>query len=869
MNRFFEEANAAYNAKTWNDKLQFIQKVEESLMNDYIYITVDEIQTCFNVLSRFIADDNKNLVQRSMKIVDALCQKYKENQSKLQINNLSQIFKSVFQCIDDTRPNIREQSSQTIKSLINIAGFTIFCQNTAESASTFMIGGKTEIIKLLKQHQYDMNEEEWKLVFNFLIQIYDDKILLVKNKGQDLYKQEMFINQLKLNINKLNPSQKKIFQTLLDRQTSLSPNANTDNIDAANVNKCDDLDFNDDDLNGSNNISIDLNTSAFLRKQRQKELKDSDGFFLLTDVSTFGPFMHRLSIDIRDVFDDELSELLLSQQSMVKVCAVSHLREIFDRSMKNFEYSADIIIRWCLIQFLSWQLNISQAALSLLTDMFDRCISSKTFKLTSKEVRIITPIALWCTTTQSDAFKYLLQQVHQLCNEKYYNESLLMSLSLDHIPVIAYIFEELKQSRSLETIRGQLEELSQVSAISFVKDECKKLLQKLMPLSPRKSKLMIDPVEKLQGYINKIKKNPDEIDNGRDIFGFMLDLLDRKSIDKREIRYLLYLTYAFLSEPLLVCQINMDDFSTLISSLCEFSINCSSEFSNALLSIGFTIASVQANVTLFDAIINFITKYIDTLNEGSFVFQFFRIGCQLIAINQNTIDLQHLKTFAKSVIGRFQLKNDIRSKLCRFLLAETLIIQNQKNDDERLMKSIHENSFFQFRLNNYNTTEPNSNKQNILELDPTEDSSTLSNNNNNEDLFEFLRILRRLTRHETRLDSIRELINFDDRFFGEKIIETMSKLSPLLGKNIEEVRSRSLSTSKRKSSENLTKNSNKWCSKESRPSSRSSMRSSFGYSQDSSSKKRILQSKSSNLMHQSLKKSSKIPNIRKNYNNNW
>lgn len=890
MNRISQEAEAALNAKTWNEQREFIEHVEELLMDEDDSITVDEIQICFNVFSKYVTDDNKNLVQRSMKIVEALCQSYKDTSATkseapngAQLQNVSQIFKSVFQCLNDNRPNIREQSVRTLQSLINISGFTIFCQNTLEQASSFSSEGRTEVIQLLKLHQDDMTELEWKLIFNFLIQSYEDKVPAIKSKAQELYKHEMFLSQLQLNINRLNPSQKKVFQALLDKQASSSAvgsggaeNGNG-NLEGVIGKQNDESMLDDGDSKGNRKVVIDLNTSAFSRKQRQSELKDSDGLFLLTDVSTFGPFMHRLSLDIRDVFDDELSELLLSQQSFVRVSAVDRLREIFNGSMKNFEYSADIIIRWCLFQFLGWQLNISQASLSLLTDMFDQCINSEKFSLTSKEVHIITPIVLWCMTTESDAFKYLLQQVRHLSKEKDYNESLLMSLSLDHIPVITHIFDELKQCRNIECIRGQLEELNLESTTSFVRDECKKLLQKIAPLSPRRAQSMNEPVKRLQVYITQIKTNPDGIEDCREIFGYILDMFDRKTKDSREIRYLLYCTHAFLSEPVLVCQVNMNDFSTLVISLCEFSLECPLEFFDALISIGFVIASVHVDVSIFDALINFLTKHYDTQNRRSFCYQMFTIGVQLMAVNQNSNDLQQFRSFAKSVIGQFPSKDDLRAVLCRTLLSEILLIENQKKSEAELLKNIEDGSFIQFRQNNNNlSVTNNASMMNASELDSTQNVSTVIRDNGGDDLFELLRILKRLTRQETRFESIRDLIAFDERYPGEKIVETIVKLSPLLGKHIESIRNRSNNNSNsRPSSRSSSRGEDELnrsfgsSGKNSRPSSRNSQRqSSVGHDQPNSSSRSRISSSSSNRQ-QALKNSSKISNVRNKYQSNW
>lgn len=833
MNRIINEAKEALNAKTWNEQLQFIQFVEEIIMDDIDSISFEEIQSCFSVLSKYVTNENKNLVQRSMKIIEALCQCYNDFPVKFYNSmdkDVSLIFKSVFKCLNDNRPNIREQSIKTLQLLIKITGFTAFCQNTLDQASSFCIEGQSNVIQFLKQHQYDMNDNEWKLIFHFLLHTYEGKVPALKNKALDLFKNDKFLNQLQINLSTFNPSQKKTFQAFLDRQTVKVENSLT--------NENNDYDLDDD-------VAIDINSSVFSHKQRQKELKDTDGLFLLTDVSSFGPFTHRLSLDIRDVFDDKISDLLLSQQSIVRVTAVDDLREIFCCSMKNFEYSVDIIIRWCLIQFLSWQLNISQASLSLLTDMLDYYKNNEKFKLTSKEVHIITPIVLWCMANQSEAFKYLLQQVKYFSFERDYNDSLLMSLSLDHIPVIIHIFDELKTVKCFDTIRGRLEELSQESTTSFAREECKKLLMKHNPLSPRKSLMTKNPVKTLQMHIKKIKNNPDGIANCRDIFGQILDMFDSKTLNRREIRYLLYCTHAFMSEPVLYCQINMNDFSTLVSLLCEFSLRCPAEFFDALISVGYAIATVQASISIFDTLINFISQNISSQNKNSFSYQIFRIGIQLIAINQSMNDLQHFKSFAKSVIGRFQSKDDLRARLCRELLAEILIIEN--------------GSIIQFGENKNNIVH-NSFMPKSPESVSTSNGSTIANGNG-EELHEFVRILKRLMKLETRFESIQELISFSERYPREKIIETIVKLSPLLGRHIEEMKNKNnlklKSTPSNRRNENISKNIYNSFAKQSRPSSRSSKRLSDGYDL-----KKLMKSRIPLAEH---KNSSKIPSFKKKY----
>ena len=751
-----EEIESALKATTWNEQRRFIEHVEELLMDEDELITNSEIQNCFHVLGKFVTDENKNLVQRSMKIIEALCQTLKDKNG---VNNTEDVLKSVYQCLNDNRPNIREQSSRTINSLMKITKFDYFTQLTKDSAANFSSEGKQEILQILLNIQDEMSENDWDAIFQFLLLCYEDKSQQVKNKCQELCKNDKFAQVINKNNDKLTPAQKKIFQPILDRIVQ------TNNIETAPA---------QENQNQVNRPIIDLNTSAFSRKQRQAELKDTDGLFLIIDVSTFIPFQHRLSLDVRDVFDDEISEMLLSQQSQVRVSAIDQLRAIFDSSIKNFENSIDIVIRWCVINFLGWQLNVSQASLNLLVDEFARC--SEKFQLTTKEVHIIVPIVLWCMATESEAFKVLLSQVRRLSKEKDFNNSLLVSLSLDHVAVIAQVFDELKQSTDIDSIKGRLRELS-IEGNSMVSVECKKLLQRLTPSSPRNLKVQ-DTVSKLQELISKIKTNPDEISDSRSIFGFLLDMLEKRPTEPREIRYMLYCIHAFLSEPYLVEEINLDDFVKLTSELCEFSTSCPTEFFDALLAIGFAAVSIHSNVSVFDALLEYIGRNYETQTRRSFAFQTFMIGIQLISVSQNSSDLSQLRAFAKSAIGQYPGKDDLRSILCRTLLSEIVALESQQKAEAELFRNIEDKFKFNVPAAPNNSVEIDANDQEV---------SVIASG---EEFYEFLHILSRLTRYETRTEAIKELLLFDEKFPGEKVVDIIVKLSPLLGKNIETMRNK-------------------------------------------------------------------------------
>ncbi|KAH0789080.1 hypothetical protein GPJ56_007017 [Histomonas meleagridis] len=592
---------------------------------------------------------------------------------------------------------------------------------------------------------------------------------------QEIIKNNLFINSLASNKSRFTLSQRKIVDNLLEKSSSKSNEESKEpKVDETEEKK------------PSKPIQCNyiVNTSAFSRKTRQSELKADDGFRLLTDVLTFRAFSHQLSLDIRDVFDDNVSYLLLSNQSAQRLSAVSILGDIFESKPNNFINSVDIVIRWCCIQFIGRHLSVSQASLLLLLNNLRKCDKL----LTTKEVFIITPIILWCIATQSDAFTELLHEIKRNSSEEDYSEALLESIKLEHNAIISTIFEELKELSDISKIKTKLQELSK-SDNSLVQHESKLLLSKF---SQRPSNLShADPITVLQEEILHIKTNPNDSDEARSIFDFIYAEFEGFPTDPRHLRYLLYCTYAFLSEPILSSSVENEDLISLLTLLCDFSLQCPVEFTDALNSIGFILVSISTSLHMFESLIEFIDNHIETETRRSFSFQMFNIGVSLIAVSQTPNYLSQLRIFAKSIIGQSTLrKDDIRAILCRSLLAEIVSLEQQK------LMDIEQSHYQEELLSSLNV------QQNEVDEGIDIDSDEEETN----DLDDFLNILKRLTKQETKSNAIKELIAFDDRMPQQKIVEIVKRLSPTIGREIEIVKGKQ---------------------QNSRPSSRASMNRSF------------------------------------------
>jgi hypothetical protein len=257
-----------------------------------------------------------------------------------------------------------------------------------------------------------------------------------------------------------------------------------------------------------------------------------------------------------------------------------------------------------------------------------------------------------------------------------------------------------------------------------------------------------------------------------DVFTSLLDQYERIPTDARHIRYLLYATYAFLSEPTLSMAVTQKDLLTLVHLLCGFSLHSTSEYSDALNAIGFIVATVVSQIALFDSLLQFLDEHIDQLDRKSFPFQIFSIGISLLAVGYPPSDLSQLRAFAKSVIGRGSLaKDDLRAVLCRSLLAEIVSLEQQKLMAPDRLPEADLPSERPALKQAPAPPLPLPVKKPVPEA-PQEKYLLLS-------------ILRKLTRSQTRAEGIAELLRFDESG-SEDVISVIVKLVPGLKKEIDD-----------------------------------------------------------------------------------
>jgi hypothetical protein len=501
--------------------------------------------------------------------------------------------------------------------------------------------------------------------------------------------------------------------------------------------------------------AVMLNTSAFSRRQRHRALSTDDGVRLLCDLSSFTSFYRRLSHDVHDVFEDRLAILMLSPHSQQRLQAIENLRDVFQASSANFEHSADIIIRWCCVQFVGRHIHMAQEALLLLIDQFS--VVSDTLILARVEVHIIVPVLLWFTAIQSDAFSGLLHDVKRFSHEIDFGAALLAALRLEHIVVLTTVFEELKGLSDFSGIQDELKRLAD-SPNPLISYECKRALVR-SAAQPSKE-LKQDPVDLLRRAISRIRSFPDAIEDLGDIFGFILSEFESAPTNHREIRYLLHLAIVFLGEPSLSCLLTDRNVVALAHALCDFSLSCPPSFGDAMREVAFCLVCVRTSLLLFQTLLNFVGEHKQNLNRRAFPCQFFILAVSMFAISAKGSDLDDVRVFTKGISGNEALPSDDLPKvLCSTLVKEVMTLQQERETEGTCEKVVD--------------TKP---------AEPEEEQSL--------DGSEVVRILEALGSSTTKGEGIKMLTELNQRFPRQKLIETILRLAPSLRREFDEPRKR-------------------------------------------------------------------------------
>ena len=731
--------DAALSAPTWDAQMDFIEKLENRIMEPESSLNSMDVKRSLHVLARYLDTDDKSVIQRSLKVIETICDAYDLNAS-----SVSELVPVITKCWGDQRANIRQRTTKTVSAIVKKIGIAPFIASLVSLNSN----GRLGVLEFIRNELQSADKAE---LLSFVLACLDDKSAAVRNLAAEIARTQEFAEIITASLSKLTASQKRLVEGILQKppveeitevpvKASVAPKKTKKGY---------------------------LNTSAFSRKARQENMTERDGINLLLKPSSFVSFFKQVSLDIHDVFDDGLANLLISNSIGDRMQAVERMRAVFDA--KTFENCLDVCLRWCGAQFLGRQLSVANSALSFLLDNITSDVT-----VARVEVCFIVPIITWCIATQSDAYSTLLDKLLCCCSPCDLCDALLIPLELDHSVVTSTVFEELAKIDDISAIDKQIKKLTEHENM-FVRESAKSLLFRVGPASPRKRAGSLDPIGMLQAHIQKIKTAPMYISNPAAMFCSLLDQYERVPTDPTQIRYLLYATHAFLTEPVLVMSVHQKDFITLAELMCEFSLQIEGDFSEALSSIGFVLVTIVSQMSLFQSLLDFIEEHKGQVKRQSFPCQLFSVGVSLLAVSYESTDLNQLRELAKSIISRSDLpRDDIRAVLCRALLAEIISLEQQeliisgRDRDKEQMSPVRPKSPVK------ETVERLSPKKQVPEVEAVPDRMILFN------------ILKKLTRNQTKAEGIQELIKFDEEA-KENVIVTITKLIPGLKQDIEDM----------------------------------------------------------------------------------
>jgi hypothetical protein len=176
---------------------------------------------------------------------------------------------------------------------------------------------------------------------------------------------------------------------------------------------------------------------------------------------------------------------------------------------------------------------------------------------------------------------------------------------------------------------------------------------------------------------------------------------------------------------------------------------------------------------LFNALLEFLDEHIGQLDRKSFPFQVFSVGVSLLAVSSAANDLNQLRGFAKSVIGRGSLaKDDLRAVLCRSLLAEIVSLEQQRLNCPDHLAIVPDVVRVQPVKQAVAPPPPPPPLMKKVQETAAEKYALVS-------------ILKKLVRSQTRAEGVTELIRFDDGC-PDDVVGVLVKLCPTLKKDIDD-----------------------------------------------------------------------------------
>jgi len=653
-----DEINQALIANDWKQQLLFIEKIENLLLDEEDVLDDSFISSWLTVLFKYLESGNKNVIQRTLRVLEAIGQ-FRFSPPK----EYSIFCHSLALCLCDARPNIRQQTIRTMVSLSKSFMYSNLLAPFDTLYSKFPPESKSEIIQFLTQNKESI--VDWKPVLSLIISCIEDKSLCLKNSLGDMLNNDPFLDYLEKNHESISEVQKKALHPFFEKINTQTKSAE-ENQPSPIKEKEPEPEIE----------PIFLNTSAFSRKGRNNNMNEDDGLKLLSDTNAYNKFNEQLSLDVRDVFDDDLANLLLSSQYQERIEAVSILRKVFKSNQTNFQNSIDIIIRWCGMQFIRRQISVAQSSLLLLIDHLGSGV-----QVSRIELIFILPIVLWSITTKSDAYTDLLVSLRKCSSNQDYSQSIIKCLVIKHPAVISTVFEELECIDDISSIETQLKELSR-DKIKCISDPSKSLLLRIAPKTSMNNldTKNMDPIIIFQNYIQRIRSVPDFITDPQNILSFLIEQFGLKPSEDKFIRYLLYCTHSFLSEPILTAQIDQREFIPLLKSILSFSLSLSQQYLEAINSIGFIIVTVLSPLPLFDSLINFFENNWQRINRQSFSYHLFSTANSLLCLDRVGSDLMAIRTLAKQSISHIAeaTKDDLRIYLFKSLLGETVALEQQR-----------------------------------------------------------------------------------------------------------------------------------------------------------------------------------------------
>ena len=448
-----EDIEGARTTKKWEEQKRFLESIKAGLEKCMSSITSADLGPLLRVMKQYISDGNKNLVYRSLCLLEEIAKAADKGIAK----ETAILANGLIAAWSDQRANIREQATKTIDAFCVHSGPSIFVKILESMVIKPSSDARLEIVKWIHSHLNEINQSDTEKIIPFILQCAEDRSAATRQSGLQIASvlrnsmPDAFNVALK---NLPNSSQREITKHIDSGQQSKkapsSPektkksqnkaNASTANSQATNANV--NPPNNEKAVPQNTNEEKSLSSKPVLRftvtptqnkkVKRLKQQSASLGLSLILNRQNVQTLIEKLKFDVQSILPPTVAQKLMSSLASDQIEAIQDLNVLFSSDPQLVCMCSDIIVKWLSIRIFEKNTKVIIDGICFLMKIFSEELISL------QEMELLVPLILWSSENKtqqvidscfdllfvirlhSDPSEYstVLRSCFEICNER-------------------------------------------------------------------------------------------------------------------------------------------------------------------------------------------------------------------------------------------------------------------------------------------------------------------------------------------------------------------------------------------------------------------------------------------------------------------